>query len=473
MTQTEIINPQIFHEFSIRGQADVYLTDPVVAAIGRAIGIFLSRKTRPSLVVGHDVRLSSVRIKDALINGLLQTPVEVIDIGLVPTPVLNFATDYYTAGGGVMITASHNPPAENGFKIRADKTLHGEDLQEIHKLALQLYQQQPGALKGTVQQVNPLPDYVRQIKAQAQFNKPLHIIIDGGNGANGEIVSHLLSELGCQVVELYCERDGNFPSRPGQKPDPTTKGATEALAQLVTEQGADIGVAYDGDGDRLVIVDNQGQTILGDQILMLLARHILENSPDQEQGQPKIVYDILCSQALADDIKAHGGEPILAKSGYFFVHEKMQKETVVLGGELSGHFFFKEPGFHFDDAILATIKILNLLSHSQHPLSHLVALLPAYKSSDEIRPNCPNPIKTTVVNHVKQHYQDQRYQVDTVDGARIHFPEGWALVRQSNTQPKLSMRFEARSQATLESIQNEVQPFVELSIKQYAQQLGD
>ncbi len=281
-------------------------------------------------------------------------------------------------------------------------------------------------------------------------------MVDGGNGTNGLIVSQLLRSVGCQVVELFCQPDGNFPNR---TPDPTKSGAVEALSARVKEEQAVLGVAYDGDGDRLAVVDEQGNVILGDQILMILAHDVLRQQP------AKIVVEILCTQALADDISAHGGEPILVPSGYAFVYHAMHNSGAAVGGELSGHLFFNEPGFDFDDAILGTVKLLNIIKRSQKPLSKMVAALPTYHSSPELRLPCPDSLKGKVVEQVKNHFE-REYKVDTLDGARIHFEEGWALVRQSNTQPRLSMRFEARSAAGLEAIQNSVQPFVEAKINQ-------
>ncbi|MBN1217346.1 MAG: phosphomannomutase/phosphoglucomutase [Anaerolineae bacterium] len=457
------INPDIFREFSIRGIADRDLTDDVVVKIGWAIGAFFKAKHITAVVVGRDGRNSSPRISRALVKGLLQGGVDVIDTGLVPTPVHNFATDFYQAngvGGGVMVTASHNPPEYNGLKIRAEHTLSGDDLQEIYRLTA-TYPQDKITEAGRVKQVDPLPDYLKRIKALAQIQpspatkRSLKIVVDGGNGTNGQIVAGLLRDLGCEVIELYGELDGNFPHR---GPDPTAPGATDDLSALVQQEKADLGLAYDGDGDRLVVVDEQGQLLLGDQIMMILARDLLRGAP------AKVVYEILCTQALADDVVAHGGEPVMTPSGYAFVHQAMHDTGAGLGGELSGHLFFDEPDFRFDDAILGTIKLLNVLAQSKVSVSALVAELPAYCSSPELRVACPDEAKARVVEHIKTQFAGD-YKVDTLDGARIHFEDGWALVRQSNTQPVISMRFEARSAAQLEKIQDRVQTLVEAEIK--------
>jgi phosphomannomutase/phosphoglucomutase len=454
------INPSIFREFSIRGIADRDLPDQVVLATGHAIGSFFRQHGGDTLVVGQDVRLSSPRLGQAVIQGLRSSGVKVINVGVVPTPVLNFATDYYGAAGGVQVTASHNPPEYNGFKIRnAERTLSADEVQEVYRLA-QASLETPGTDTGPVRQADIMPVYLEQIRAYARFQmaqRSLKIVVDGGNGTNGVLVSGLLRQLGCQVIELYCEPDGRFPNR---SPDPTASGALVALASRVQAEKAEVGLAYDGDGDRLALVDEHGQQVLGDQIMMILARDILQHGP------AKFVYEILCTQALADDIAAHGGDPIMVPSGYAFVHQAIQQHGAVLGGELSGHLFCIEPGFRFDDALLATIKLLNVLVQNQQPLSALVAALPTYYSSPEMRLLCPDTAKAKVVEAIKSHFE-RAYRVDLLDGARIHFEEGWALVRQSNTQPVISMRFEARSAEQLAVIQSRVQPLVEAEIKRY------
>lgn len=458
------VNPNIFREFSIRGIANQDLPDDVVTVIGRAIGLFFGQRDAQTIVVGRDVRNSSPRISQALIAGLLQTGIDVTDVGLVPSPVHNFATDLYNADAGVMITASHNPAEYNGLKIRTqDRSLHGDEVQEIYRLALA---EQANVAEATpeaqAKRADPLPVYVERLKAlsdlaNAALSHPLKIVVDGGNGTNGQIVANLLSDLGVTITKLYCEPDGDFP---GRGPDPTSDTGAEALSNWVQREQADLGLAYDGDGDRLALVDESGQRVFGDQIMMILARDILRQSP------AKIVYEILCTQALADDIAAHGGEPIVTPSGYAFVHRAVQESGAAMGGELSGHLFFDEPGFRFDDSILATIKLLNVIIRMQGPLSTLVADLPAYHSSPQFRVSCPDSAKAEVVASVKQQFEKD-YHVETVDGARIHFPEGWAMVRQSNTQPVISMRFEARSPEQLEAIQTRVQTLVEAEIKRH------
>jgi phosphomannomutase / phosphoglucomutase len=445
-----MLNPDIFRQFSIRGLADQDLTDEDIMLIGRAAGSWFLRHDISSLVIGHDGRLSSPRISHALIDSLLSTGIDVCDIGLTPTPIHNFAVDEYRAGGGIMITASHNPAAYNGLKLRGHMTLSAEAIQEILNLA---QKEDFISGQGRLRTADPRPPYEAALRQHAHLARPLKVVIDAGNGVNGLVMPEVLRRLGCRVDELFCEVDGNFPHR---DPDPTAKDAARQLAAMVKAGRADLGVAYDGDGDRMIIVDDTGERLFGDQLMIFLAREILATSSQ------KIVYEVLCSQALVDDIRAHGGIPIGVPSGYAFVHEAMIREGAALGGEMSGHFFLDKPRFRFDDAMLATVIFLSILSRQQKPLSALRAELPAYPSSPEIRLACPDHAKSSIIRQVKERFK--RYPIDELDGARFDFGDGWALVRPSNTQPVISMRFEARTASALELIQQTVLPFVQQAI---------
>ncbi len=451
------MNPEIFREFSVRAIADQELTDNVVVVIGQAIGTFFKQRSEGSAIVGRDVRKSSVRISQALIEGLVQSGIKVTDIGQVPTPVLNFAVDAQDADGGIMITASHNPPEYNGFKIRMEHTLHGDELQEICDIALEenFGQAISSGMLHNVKRLDPLPTYLDRIKTLAYKSIPLKIVVDGGNGTNGFIASGLLRNLGYEVVELYCEPDGDFPNR---SPDPTKSDALTDLAGLVQTEKADLGLAYDGDGDRLVLMDEQGNVVPGDKVIMILARDVLKRE------SAKIVYEILCTQALADDVIAHGGEPIMTPSGYAYVHRAMHETGATLGGEFSGHLFFNEPDFRFDDAILGTVKLLNVLADRQRPVSDLTAELPSYFSSPQVRVPCPDAVKGAVIERIKAYFERNSYEITAIDGARINFEGGWALVRQSNTQPIISMRFEGRNPEQLTEIETQVRSLVDAEI---------
>jgi phosphomannomutase/phosphoglucomutase len=442
------INPDIFREFSIRGIANSELTNDVVMAIGRAIGTHFNHQGHPLLVVGRDVRSSSTRIGQTLIEGLLQTGLNVIDVGLVPTPLHNFATDFYQAAGGVMVTASHNPPEYNGFKIRADESLTGQTLRQIYQLAT------AGNFaegQGTISQKDALPAYVSALHQHAQASRPLKIVVDGGNGTNGTVVADLLGQQGHTIIELFTQPDGTFPHR---NPDPTAKGALSMTAQTVVDQQADCGLAYDGDGDRVVLIDEQGGVHFGDIILMLLARQAAQ------QGPFKVVYDISSTKALADDIIAHGGEAYPAPVGYTFIHHKMKEIGANLGGETAGHIFCLDNRFRFDDAILASIKLLNYITAQNQPVSRLIAALPRYYTSPNYRLFCPDELKAVVIQNLTTTYQ-MSHPVDTTDGVKIMFEHGWALIRQSNTQPALTFRVEGETIAEKERLEQAVRPVVE------------
>jgi len=438
------IKQSIFRPFSIRGNAERDLPDEVVRQIGRAIGAYFDAGSLPTtLVVGRDVRQSSPRISQALISGLVDTGCAVIDVGLVPTPTLNFAVDHFGAQGGAMVTASHNPPPDNGLKLRAEQTLTGEALQKIYRLAQSEYLPQG---KGEAITMDALIPYLIALQERVAPGRALKIVVDGANGANGPIVSAFLRRQGHTVFELFTAADGSFPSR---NPDPTAENALQAAAQLVLEQRAHFGLAFDGDGDRIALIDDKGRVHYGDIILMLLARQ-----EAQRGAPPKVVFDVSCTQALSDDIIAHGGQPFQTVVGYAFVQQKMLEVGALLGGETAGHIFCLDSQFRFDDAILASVKLLNYFSEQTQPVSQLIADLPRYHTSPNYRLPCPDALKAQVIAAITRHYQ-RTHSVDTTDGAKIMFPRGWALIRQSNTQPALSFRAEGETPEALERIKKE------------------
>lgn len=442
------INPDIFREFSIRGIAAKELTGDIVLAIGQAIGALFQQNGKQSLVVGRDARTSSPHISRALIKGLVQSGLNVTDIGLVPTPVHNFATDFYRAGGGVMVTASHNPPEYNGFKIRMHESLTGPSLQQIYRLATSgNLAERPGKLL----EKEALGPYLAALQQRVDPGRPLKIVVDGGNGTNGPLVANFLEQQGHAIIKLFTEPDGTFSNR---NPDPTAEGALRVAARLVVDQGADCGLAYDGDGDRVALIDEQGNIHFGDIILMLLARQAAR------QGPFKVVYDISSTQALADDILAHGGQPFPAAVGYTFVHRKMKEVGAALGGEAAGHIFCLDDDFQFDDAILASVKLLNYIAGQNQPVSRLIADLPRYHTSPNYRLFCPDDLKAQVIQNIIAHFQATQ-PVDTTDGAKIMFERGWALIRQSNTQPALTFRVEGETAAEMERIKSTIQPLIE------------
>lgn len=429
------LNKKIFRGFSIRGVVGEDFDLAGMTKIAQGVGRWFKNHGGNTLVVGHDVRNSSPELHLSLCEGLLSTGINVIDIGLTPTPVLNFATDYYKASGGIMITASHNPSHHNGLKIRSDRTVYGDELENIYILASEASENQV-IENGKYEKKNPFDIYVESILSKSKLKKTLRVVVDGGNGANGLIVPKVLRNLGFEVIELFCEPDGNFPNR---NPDPTAPYATDALAKKVVSEKADLGFAFDGDGDRVILVDETGRTIFGDETLMLIAGNAL-----LENRAQKIAYEVLCTHALPDYITQLGGTPIPAKSGYAYVHNAMLDTGAKIGGEMSGHFFLLDEQFRFDDAILATFQVLSILSAANKSLSKLTSELPHYFASKEYRIDCPDVMKTDVVNSVRDYYAQAGYQLEEIDGVSIDFGNAWALVRQSNTDAVLSMRFEAK-----------------------------
>ena len=440
------MNQNIFRQFSIRGNAERDLPDPVVRRIGQAMGAqFAENTAAPMLVVGRDVRESSPRISQTLIEGLTATGATVLDVGLVPTPALNFAVDYFQANGGIMVTASHNPPADNGFKLRDEsRTLTGDALQSLYRRA------QTGNFlqgDGVFMPRDVLMPYLDALERRVIPGRSLKIVVDGGNGANGAVVSAFLRRMGHTVIEIFTELDGSFPNR---NPDPTAENALAAAVNLVRQNNADCGFAFDGDGDRVALIDDHGDIHFGDVILMLLARQMTA-----QVGAVTMVYDASSTRALADDVSAHGGTAIAAPVGYAFVHERMKKVGAQLGGESAGHIFIMDDEFRFDDAILATVHLLNLLAGQPRPLSALIADLPRYHTSPNHRAICPDERKSAVIARLKAHFSE--YPQDDIDGVKIFFEHGWALVRPSNTQPALSWRVEGETADDLAEITTIIQ----------------
>jgi phosphomannomutase/phosphoglucomutase len=435
----------VFKEYDIRGVADADLTTGAIETIGRAFGTYIQRTTgRNKVVIGRDVRLSSERFFSAVAQGLLSTGCHVADVGVVPTPALSFAQESTLADGAVMVTASHNPAEFNGLKLQVGPyPLAGEALQHVERL---IAKGQYEVGKGTMSTVDVLPEYVDCIRHRLRPSRSLKVVVDGGSGAAGLIGSQLIEDLGCEVFRLYCEPDGRFPHH---DPDPLEEKNIRDLKALVLEQGADLGVGFDGDGDRLGVVDERGDMVLPDKYVALLAREFLINVP------AKVVLDVRCSQALVDDIVAHGGVPLMTRCGNAYIIQKIRQENAALGVELSGHVFFNDPPLNFDDALFAAGKLVEYLSKVERPLSDLVAELPQYFSSPEIRIPCPDTEKFAIVEAIKESFM-QTHDVLDIDGARVQFDGGWALVRASNTQPVLSVRMEGRTVAELGRIEAEV-----------------
>ena len=432
------MNPRVFREYDIRGHAERDFPDDFVTDLGRSIGAYLADKGARRITLGRDCRLSSPRIHAAIKRELLAAGLDVVDVGIVHTPGLYFSVFHLQADGGVMITASHNPGEDNGFKIVHGKsTIYGAEIQKLReRIERRAYRTGVAAGKATNHDI--LRDYVDYISKNIQLGpRRFKVAVDGGNGTGGLPMLPLLRKLGIETDAIYCDPDGNFPNH---HPDPTVPENLHDLMKRVAETGAEVGIALDGDADRVGAVDSRGRILWGDQLVMLFAREILKRQPGAT-----FVSEVKCSQALFDEVARLGGRAIMWKVGHSLIKVKMKEEHAALAGEMSGHMFFADRWFGFDDAVYAGVRLIELLSHSTKTLAELYDTLPVLHNTPEIRMPCPDEIKFEVVKRAVQWFRD-RYPVVDVDGARVLFKEGglnvgWGLVRASNTGPVLVMRF--------------------------------
>lgn len=440
------INKLMFREYDIRGIVNEDLTVEVAEQIGKGFGTYLEGK---NVIVGRDNRLSSNDMAGGIIKGLLSTGTNVIDIGLCPTPVLYFAMLHLNGDGGIMVTASHNPPEFNGFKLRrGNNAIFGEEIQVIREI-IESNNFKTG--EGKLERKNIINEYLNSIKKRIKLKRKLKIVIDAGNGTVGPIAVRLLKELGCEVIELYCTPDGNFPHH---LPDPTVIEFMQDLGKKVKSENAEVGIGYDGDGDRIGIVDNEGNIVWGDKLLILYFREIIRKKEFHEipeERKTTVVFDVKCSQALIDEIKKYGETPIMCKTGYPNVQSKMKENDALLAGEMSGHMYFRDNYLGFDDAIFASCRVLELLSNTDKTVVELLSDIPQYHSTPEIRVECPDTKKFEIVKEIKNYFK-QQYETIDIDGIRILFGDGWGLIRASNTQPILVLRFEAKTKERLKEI---------------------
>jgi phosphomannomutase/phosphoglucomutase len=440
------INPRIFRQYDVRGVVDEDLTDDVVESLGQGYGAQMVNLGHRKVSVGYDARVSSPRFRDSLIKGILSTGVDVVDIGMVPTPTLYFSLFHLDVQGGVMITGSHNPPEFNGFKLAVGHTtLYGPEIQRIRQI-IEAGEYPRGA--GKLTELDIRPAYVTTLKERiGRFDREIKVVVDAGNGLGGMFCPQLLRDLGADATGLYCEVDGTFPNH---HPDPTVPAFLTDLIAQVSSQGAELGMAYDGDADRLGVVDENGNIIWGDQLLILFAREVLSRQPGAT-----IIFEVKCSQALPEEIEKAGGKPLMWRTGHSFIKKKMKEEHSPLAGEMSGHLFFADEYFGYDDAIYASLRLVRLLARSDKRIGEMLADVPKYYSTPEMRIDCPDEQKFQLVASIVEYFKRQ-YQVIDVDGARILFGDGWGLVRASNTQPALVLRFEARTPERLREIENTV-----------------
>jgi phosphomannomutase / phosphoglucomutase len=446
------MNPNIFREYDIRGVADRDLSDEFARDLGRALGTFQRRLGHRRIAVGRDCRLSSDRLHAALCEGLAEAGIERVDVGRVPTPLLYFAVFHLDLDGGVQITGSHNPPDENGFKMmRGKASLYGDDVRALRTMIIERDFDLPGG--GTSTEVDVMPAYGGFMKGNISLaRRDLRFAIDAGNGAGGPAALAACEAVGLDPIPLLCEMDGRFPVH---HPDPTELENVELLRETVLDRGLEFGIAFDGDADRIGVVDEKGDVIWGDRLMILLGRALLEDRPGAA-----ILGEVKCSQTLYDDIRRHGGRPILWKTGHSLIKSKMKEEGALLAGEMSGHIFFADRFFGFDDAVYAMLRLAEIVSREKRPLSQLLADVPPTFSTPELRVACDDELKFQVVERVLERYR-KTHDVVEVDGARINFGDGWGLVRASNTQPVLVLRFEAASESRLNDIRGEVERAVE------------
>ncbi len=440
------MNKEIFREYDIRGRVDVDLTDDVVKNIGRGFAAYMKERGKTRASIGRDGRLSSEHLRDLVVQGMVESGLSVTDVGLCPTPLFYFSLFHLPVDGGIMITGSHNPPEFNGFKVAFGKTtLFGPQIQELRSV---IEEERFGAGQGSVVQAQGLlEEYYQFLRGNINLRKRLKVVVDAGNGTAGVVAVPILREMGQDVIELFCDIDGNFPNH---FPDPTVEKNLTALQQKVVETKADLGIGFDGDGDRIGVIDNEGGIIWGDYLMIIFARDILK-----ERKKGSFVSEVKCSQNLFDDIERHGGTALMWKAGHSLIKQKMKEIGALLGGEMSGHIFFADKFFGYDDAVYAALRLLEIMGKDDRPLSQYLRDVPTVYSTPEIRTDCPDEIKFDVVGRLTEFYRERAPIIDT-DGVRVVFEDGWGLVRPSNTQPILVLRFEAATPEALERIRKRV-----------------
>ncbi len=433
----------IFREYDIRGVVDKQLTDEVVHLIGQGFSSFLAKRNVHRISVGRDCRLSSERFFSIISQSLIKSGIDIVDIGIVSTPVQYFSMIHLDLMGGIMITGSHNPKDYNGFKLSYQKTtIAGKDIQEVYHL---IEKRDFVFGEGTITSINVIPDYHRHNIGQIRLGKrKLKVVIDAGNGMASNLAPDALEKLGVNFIPLYCKMDGNFPNH---HPDPTVSENLHDLISMVKKEKADLGIAFDGDCDRIGAVDEKGNILWGDQLMVLYSRNILSQNPGAT-----IIGEVKCSVNLYDDIKKHGGNGIMWKAGHSLIKAKMKETKALLAGEMSGHIFFKDKNYGYDDALYAALRLIELMSHSDQTLSQQLSDLPKTYSTPEIRVDSTEKEKFALVERTREAFK-LTHDIIEVDGVRVIFKDGWGLLRASNTQPIVVLRFEAFSPESLNEIQ--------------------
>ncbi len=440
------MNPNIFREYDIRGVVGRDLTPEAVRALGRGFGTYFHRAGVKRISLGRDGRHSSPSLRNDLLQGLNAAGMDVVDLGLVPTPVQYYSTHRLSVGGGVMITGSHNPPDYNGFKLSlGTESLFGERILAIRDL---IFKDDLDSGRGSLEEYNIVPEYIADLVGRLKLRRPVRLAVDPGNGVGGLTSEPVLCGLGCEPMMLNARVDGSFPAH---HPDPTVEANLTQLKDAVKANGLELGVGYDGDADRIGIVDEKGGVMWGDQILAVLARAVLKVKPGS-----RIIGEVKCSQLLYDDIAKHGGKPEMWKVGHSLLKQRMKETGAELAGEMSGHIFFKHRYYGFDDAVYVTGRFLEIVAEAETSVSQFLADWPTVYNTPEIRISSSDETKFELVKRVRDYFR-LKYETIDVDGMRVKMPGGWGLLRPSNTQPVVVLRFEADSPESLNSIRDEVE----------------
>jgi len=444
------VNRTIFREYDIRGIYEIDLKGKLPYFIGKAFGSYVKRKNINEVCVGGDNRLTTPEIKEKLVKGLIESGINVIDIGIVPTPLLYFSVHFYKFGSGIMVTASHNPPEFNGFKmVLKEGSLYGK---EIQKIADMIEKEDFEKGVGEFERKEVIDDYIKFMEERFKFNKKFKVGIDTGNGTAGPLIEKLFRKLGIEFVGLYLESDGNFPNH---LPDPVIPENLRDLIDIVKKYNLDCGFGFDGDGDRLGVVDEKGNILWGDQLLIVYSREVLK-----ERKGEKIIFDVKCSRALEEEIEKMGGIPLMWKTGHSLIENKLHEEKAPIAGELSGHLYFADEYFGYDDAIYSSLRLLRIMDKEGKKLSEFFTDVKKYYSTPEIRIEVKDDNKFEIVEKVKNYFS-KKYKINDIDGVKVYYPNGWALLRASNTQPALVVRIEGETEEELEKIKEEFMEVIE------------
>jgi len=444
-------NPHIFRQYDIRGVVGPDITAEVAEQIGRAFATFAVRrlgKQNPVLALGRDNRLTSDELADGVRRGMMAAGVRVVDVGTVPTPVHSFSVAYLELDGGLQVTGSHNPPQYNGFKMTLGGSIYGDAIQQIRRM-IEEGDYESG--EGSVEERDVMDDYVRYIAERFTIGRKLKVVVDCGNGTGSIVAERLLSELGenVEVIPLFCESDGTFPNH---HPDPVVDKNLVDIIAKVKETGADLGVAFDGDADRIGAIDDRGEIVRGDTLLLLYGLDLLQR---RGPGQ-KVVFDVKCSQVLPELLEKAGGVPIMNATGHSLIKQRMKEEKSLLSGELSGHIMFGDNYFGFDDALYGAVLLIDIVARQGRPLSEWIAEFPVFVSTAELRYPATEETKFEIVGRATEHFRKGHDVID-VDGARVLFGDGWGLIRASNTEPVLVARYEAKTPERLQQIRDEME----------------